>query len=54
MLKNISEAQPGLEGLALMSLVEQKTKLSQKEIRTIINEKSFGIKSPLYCTFFTG
>lgn len=54
MIKNITEAQPNLEGLALLSLVEEKTKLSQKEIRRIINEKSFGVKTPIYCPFFTG
>lgn len=53
-LKNMQEAQPGLEGLALLSLVEDKTKLSQKEITAIINEKSFGVKTPSLCTFFTG
>lgn len=54
MLKHMQEAQPGLEGLALISMVEEKTKLSQKEITKIINDKSFGIKTPTFSPFFVG
>lgn len=52
MLSRIEDAQPGLEGLALLSLVETKTNLSAKEIQKIINGASFGIKTPKYSPFF--
>lgn len=55
-IRNISrrmgEAQKGLEGLALLSLVEEKTTLSPKKICSIIHEKSFQITAPVYSPFF--
>lgn len=53
-LKRVGEAQRGMEGLALLAFVEEKTRLSQKEIAKIINEKSFGIATPKHSPFFTG
>lgn len=52
MIKNIQEAQPGLEGLALLSVVKEKTGFSVKEITNIINSKSFGIQNPKNCPLF--
>lgn len=52
-LKRIFDAQPGLEGAALLSLVEEQTLLSPKKITSIINDKSFGIQTPSYSPFFT-
>lgn len=52
MIGRIEDAQPGLEGLALLSLVETKTNLSAKEIQKIVNDASFGIKTPKYSPFF--
>ena len=54
MIKIMTQAQPGHEGLALLSLVQDAAKLSSKEICRIINDKSFGIKQPIHSPFFTG
>lgn len=54
MITRVKEAQPGLEGIALLSFVETKTKLPPKEIRKIINEKSFTVQTPTYSPFFAG
>lgn len=51
-IRRIREAQSGQEGLALLSFVEEKTQLSQKEIAEIINEKSFGVITPNHSPFF--
>ncbi len=52
MIGRIEDAQPGLEGLALLSLVETKTNLSAKDIQRVINDKSFAIKTPNNSPFF--
>lgn len=51
MLKRLKEAQPGFEGLALLSMVEDKTNLTQKEIIKIINDKSYRIVNPKLSPF---
>lgn len=51
-VKRIHEAHTGLEGLALLSLVEEKTSYSRTQITQIINEKSTGVKAPFYSQFF--
>lgn len=51
-VKRISEAQEGMEGLALLSLVEEKTDMTSKQISSIIDQKSTGIKAPFYSLFF--
>lgn len=53
MVKKIQEAQPGLTGLALLSLLEDKTRLKAGKICEIINNKSFGVKNPIYSPFFS-
>ncbi len=52
-IKRTSDAQPGLEGVALLSLVEEQTLLSPKKITSIINDKSFGIQTPACSPLFT-
>lgn len=54
MVSRISEAQPGLEGIAILSMVEEKTGLSAKEISTKINNKVANIKNPVLSPFFIG
>lgn len=53
MVKKVHEAQPGLTGLALLSLPEDKTRLKAGKICEIINNKSFGVKNPIYSPFFS-
>lgn len=53
MVKKMREAQPGLTGLALLSLLEDKTRLKAGKICEIINNKSFGVKNPIYSPFFS-
>lgn len=45
-IRNIQNAQPGFEGIAMLSVIERKTPLGRKDICRIINEKSFGIQHP--------
>ena len=52
-VKRIADAQPGLEGQALLSLIEEQTLLSSKKITSIINEKSFGIQTPTHSPLFS-
>ena len=47
-LQRIEEAQPGYEGLAMLSYVEEKTSMSRQEIVDIINQKSNQIQNPKY------
>lgn len=51
-IKLVSESQPGLEGLAMISLVASKTKLSSQEISEIVHEKSLHVKNPIFSPFF--
>lgn len=53
MVKKVREAQPGLTGLALLSLLEDKTRLKAGKICEIINNKSFGVKNPIFSPFFS-
>lgn len=53
MFRRITQAQKGLEGIALLSMVKEKTHLSQTSITKIINDKSFQVKAPHYSPFFT-
>lgn len=53
MVKKMREAQPGLTGLALLCLLEDKTRLKAGKICDIINNKSFGVKNPIYSPFFS-
>jgi hypothetical protein len=53
MFQRISQAQKGLEGIALLSLVEEKTFTSRLSITKTINDKSFYVKAPLYSPFFS-
>lgn len=53
MLKRMEEAQQGLEGMALLSMVEEKTRLSTPWITKHLNEKSFQIKARIYSPFFS-
>jgi hypothetical protein len=53
MIHRISQAQKGLEGVALLSLVEEKTRHSPLAITRTINDKSFRIKAPVYSPFFS-
>lgn len=50
--RRMEEVQAGLEGVALLSMVEEKTTLSQKSIVEAINEKSFQITLPMHSSFF--
>ncbi|MBI2033400.1 MAG: hypothetical protein HYT10_02980 [Candidatus Levybacteria bacterium] len=52
MMKRINQAQEGLEGIALLSLIESKTPLSATDAVRILNNKSFQIKAPTYSPFF--
>jgi len=51
--RRMEQAQKGLEGIALLSMVEEKTQLNQKSITEIINQKSFQISVPSHSSFFT-
>ena len=53
MFRRIEQAQDGLEGLALLSMVEEKTTLQKSFITKIINDKSFQINNPIFSPFFT-
>ncbi|MBI2190162.1 MAG: hypothetical protein HYY87_03565 [Candidatus Levybacteria bacterium] len=53
MIKKMREAQPGLTGLALLSMLEDKTRLKAGKICQIINGKSFGVVNPIYSPFFS-
>lgn len=47
-LERVSEAQPGYEGLAMLSYVEEKTNMMRTDIANLINEKSNQIQNPKY------
>ncbi len=47
-LQRVGEAQPGYEGLAMLSYAEEKTSISRQEIADIINQKSNQIQNPKY------
>lgn len=49
--KRMLEAQPGFEGVAMLSFVEEEIKLTSKEIVKMIFEKSYNIASPVYAAF---
>lgn len=51
-LQRVGEAQEGYEGLALLSYVEEKTKLSPAFIARIINEKTRKVITPKYSPMF--
>lgn len=53
MFRRIKQAQEGLEGLALLSMVEEKTTFPKSLITKMINDKSFQITTPLFSPFFT-
>lgn len=44
----VEEAQPGYEGLAMLSYVEEKTRISRKKIVEIINQKANQVQDPKY------
>lgn len=53
MFRRTQQAQKGLEGVALLSMVTEKTAIKQNVITKIINDKCFQIKAPIYSPFFT-
>ena len=53
MVGRLKEAQPGYEGMALLSMVKDKTNLDQKEIVKRINDKCYGIVTPKHSPFFS-
>ncbi len=52
MFRRIEEAHRGLEGIALLSMVKEKTVLPSYAITKIINDKSFQIRAPIFSPFF--
>lgn len=47
-LERVAEAQPGYEGLAMLSYAEEITRIPTQEIVNIINQKSNQIQNPKY------
>lgn len=54
LLKRMQEAQPGMEGIAMLSLIENKTQISPHFATQIINEKALSIKTPSQSPILTG
>lgn len=53
MIKRIEEAQQGLEGIALLSLIEEKTNFSKDQVAALIYKKSLGVQLPRFSPFFS-
>lgn len=51
-ITRIEDAQRGFEGVAMISLVKERTGMSTGEIAQLINKKSFGVQNPAHCPFF--
>ena len=51
-LQRVEQAQEGLEGMALISYVEEKTKLPASLIAKIVNEKAKMVANPKYSPLF--
>lgn len=50
--KNVAQAQPGMEGLALLAFSAEKTKLPEEEIVSLIEQKSYALKNPTNAPIF--
>lgn len=48
----VRDAQVGFEGMAMLSLVEEKTQFDRKQILTVINDKAFYMVNPSNSPFF--
>lgn len=53
-IRRMEAAQPGMEGVAIVSYVEEKTVATESAITDLIYKKCIGIKTPEYAPFFTG
>lgn len=52
LLRVFKRAKRELKGVAMAKYVSRRTRLTNKEITTIVNEKSSGVKTPIYSGFF--
>lgn len=53
LIHRIMQAQPGYEGIAMLSYVEEKTGIPQNEICSLITNKTDNIHTPIHSQFFT-
>ncbi|MBI4079504.1 MAG: hypothetical protein HY429_04390 [Candidatus Levybacteria bacterium] len=53
-VRRMEAAQPGMEGVAMVSYVVEKTGATESAITDLIHQKCIGIKTPEYAPFFTG
>ncbi len=53
MIKRITQAQPGYEGLAILSMLEEKTNIDKSILIKTLQDKTFNIQAPVTSPFFS-